>query len=393
MAHARLSASAAHRWFYCHGSVRLSEGLPNKSSAAAAEGTLAHDIAARCLVTGASPDGALNRVAEIDGYKVTCDKEMVEGVQFYLDAIAADAKKGDETAVEFDLTPPLVKIHPDLGGVADFVRWRPKTKSLRVVDLKYGAGHLVSTEGNKQLLLYALGALLAVGKPAKEVTVTIVQPRIEHEEGRVRDWTFPAQDLLDFAADAEENASRTQDVNAPLVPGASQCQWCPARHKCPALEEKQHALVAAEFKEMAPYDPQALAKALDTIPLVEARIKAIREFAYAEAERGNVVPGYKLVAKRGTRKWIDDVAVRAWCETRGVEPFEEPKMRSPAQVEKECTKDQKKELADMTLTVSSGHALVPESDKRPAAHLALATDFAVIGGAAGEQQPSVNLFK
>lgn len=366
----------------CPGSVRLSENCANKGSRPAAEGTLAHDIAARCLATGASPVGALNRTAKVDGYDVTCDQEMVDGVQFYIDTLAADAAKGDKTFTEVDLTPPLATIHPDLGGTADFVRWRPKAKHMHVFDFKYGAGHLVAAKDNKQLKMYALGALLNLGKPAKEVTVTIVQPRIEHEDGRVRDWTFPAQDLLDFAADAAESASRTHDASAPLVPGEAQCRWCPAARVCPELEKKQHALVAAEFTGVTTYDPQALGRALDAIPLVEARIKALREFAYAEAERGNPPPGYKLVAKRAIRRWVDEAAVRTWAEQRAINPFEEPALKSPAQLEKGLTKDQKKEIAEMVAAVSSGHTLAPADDKRPAVHKALAEEFAVVPGTA-----------
>src|SRR5690606_33953284 len=144
MAHARLSASSAHRWMVCPGSVRLSKGLPNTSSASAAEGTLAHDIAARCLTAGVGPQSCLGREAERDGHKVVCDQEMVDGVQFYLDTIEEDYKKGDEVAVEVDVTSALQKIDSDLGGTADYTRWRPKTKSLRVFDFKYGAGHLVT---------------------------------------------------------------------------------------------------------------------------------------------------------------------------------------------------------------------------------------------------------
>lgn len=380
MAHARLSASSAHRWMLCAGSVNLSAGLPNHSSANAAEGTLAHDIAARCLTTGVGPQSCLGREAERDGHKVVCDQEMVDGVQFYLDTIAEDRQKGDKVFVEVDLTKALQTIDPDLGGTGDYARWRPKTKHLLGFDFKYGAGKVVEPKENKQLLLYALGMLLELGVPAKEVTVGIVQPRIEHEDGRVRYWTFPAQDLLDFAADAAESASRTRDANAPLVPGDVQCQWCPARRICPALEERQHALVAAEFTEIAPYDPVALAKALDAIPLVEARIKAIREFAYQEAERGNPPPGYKLVAKRAVRKWADENVAADWAIKHAIDPYEEPKLKSPAQMEKHCTKEQKKELAEMVAAISSGHTLAREDDKRPAVHKALAEEFAVLPG-------------
>lgn len=385
MPHARLSASSAHRWTLCPGSVRLSDGIPNKSSAHAAAGTLAHEIAARCLTDErASPQMCTGRKAEIDGHAVECDLEMVDGVQFYLDTLDADVQKGDQTFVEVDLTPALKTIDPELGGTADFVRWRPSTKQLRVVDFKYGAGKVVEPTENKQLMLYALGALLTLDKPAKGVTVTIVQPRIEHEDGRVRDWTFPAVDLINFAADVAESARRTRDSNAPLVPGEVQCGWCPARHTCPELEKRQHALVAQEFSQAVPYDPVKLAQTLDAIPLVEARIKAIREFAYEEAERGNPPPGYKLVQKRATRKWKDEKAMTEWCLENGLVPFDAAPRKSPAQLEKELNKEQKKEMAELVESVSSGHTLVPVSDKRPEVHKALAQEFAVIPGQRSE---------
>lgn len=381
MAHARLSASAAHRWMACPGSVRLSANLPNKSSIHAATGTLAHEVAAESLNFKESPAERLGDVETIDGFQITVDQEMVDGVQFYLDTIKADAKKGDEAFVEVDLAEPLAKIDPDLGGTADHVRWRPKTQHLLVTDLKYGAGKVVEPTENKQLKLYALGALLTVDKPVKEVTVRIVQPRIEHEDGRVRDWTFPAVELLDFAADAAESASRTRDANAPLVPGETQCGFCPARHCCPALEEKQHALVATEFQNIISADPVTRGKTLNMLSLVEARIKAIREFEYEEAERGNPAAGWKLVDKRPTRKWISEEAVQKWAESRAIDALEEPAIKSPAQLEKGLNKDQKAEMAHYVQSVSSGHTLVPESDKRPAVHKALAQEFAVIGDA------------
>jgi len=240
----------------------------------------------------------------------------------------------------------------------------------------------VPAEGNYQLQIYALGGLMEIAKymegGVKNVTMTIVQPRIECEEGPIRSWTQPVSALLKFADRAAKAASRTRDANAPLVPGEPQCTFCPARHCCPELEKVQHSLVAAEFSETLPYDPMKLKAALDARELVKARIKALDEFAYAEAERGVEIPGYKLVAKRGVRKWTDDIQVVTWAAGKALTPFEEPKLKSPAQLEKGLSKEEKAELNDMTVTVSSGHTLVPESDKRPAVHKALATEFAVL---------------
>ena len=55
--HALLSPSSAHRWLACPASVAASAGLQDKPSEHAAEGTLAHDLAACALETGTdAPD-------------------------------------------------------------------------------------------------------------------------------------------------------------------------------------------------------------------------------------------------------------------------------------------------------------------------------------------------
>lgn len=361
----------------CPGSVGLSVSVRRSTNKYAAAGTFAHTIAAECFRGDSFPKDWLGIKRNIEGFEIICDKEMCEAVKMYLDVLRQDYKRGDKSFIEIDLTPALATIQPDLGGTADFIRWRPKSRQLRVFDFKYGAGKFVRAAHNKQIMLYALGALITVKQPIDQVTVTIVQPRIEHESGRVRDCVFPALNLLDFAADVEEAAILTQQSNAPLVPGEVQCQFCPARHTCPELEKKQHALVAQEFSDVKVYDRQKLSIALDTIPMVEARIKAIREFAYAEAERGNPPPGYKLVAKRSTRRWIDEKIVIDWAQARAIDAFEEPSIKSPAQLEKGLKKADKEELAAMSVFVSSGHTLAPEADARPAVHKALTTEFEV----------------
>lgn len=389
-AHARLSASAAHRWMACPGSVKLSDGQPNTTSKDAAYGTFAHFIAADCL--NGKPLRLWKNVGmDFDGFSFIGDQETLEGVQFYLDVCQDDFNKGDTQWVEVNTTPALSKLHPDLGGTADFVRYRPSTKHLRVTDLKFGAGVLVDVEDNKQLLTYALGAMLSLpaGTPVHEVQVTIVQPRAEHPEGRERNWTFPAVEIMDFAADLIEAAKATEAPNAPLVAGKKQCQWCLAARICPELEKRQHALIAADFgRELAAYDPVKLAAALDSIPLVETRIKALREFAYAEAEIGKTIPGYKLVQKVAHRSWKSEGDVIEWAQKNAIECYAPRELLSPAQIEitlkAAAPRGKKKDagivLAPFTQKISSGLTLAPASDSRPAAKRISASDFAVIEG-------------
>ena len=356
-AHARLSASAAERWMNCYGSVAAIEKLPEApSSPAAAEGTKAHDIAADCL-TGGTP---------------TIPDDMAEGIQLYLDTCAR--LKLDQRWIELPLTDALSEWDSDLGGTADFVTYSPTKKLLRVVDFKFGAGLFVSADDNKQLKVYALGALLAINRPVDMVEVYIVQPRFEGAEP-VRMQSFPAHDLLEFAGDIAHAAKATRLPDAPFTAGPwCKKTFCPNARGCPALEKMQHALVKQEFGDVVPFDPKQLADALTAIPLVEARIRAIKEFAYERAVAGDQIPGWKLVDKRPRRQWTDEKAVISWAESRAINPFETPAVKSPAQMEKGLKKQEKTELAQFTASVSGGSTLVAESDARPAVSAMITVD-------------------
>ena len=364
----------------CYGSVDAIEALPSApTSPEAAEGMLAHDIAAQCLVQGA--------------VAVQIPEGMEEGVGLYLETCKNLTL--EKRWVELDLTPALREWDSDLGGTADFATYSPKKKLLRVVDFKYGAGMFVSADDNKQLKVYALGALLAINEPVDTVEVYIVQPRFEGALP-VRMEFFPAYDLLEFAGGIAHAAKATRLPDAPFTPGPwCKKTFCPNARTCPALERMQHMLIKQEFSAVVPFDPEQLSSALTAIPLVEERIKAIKEFAYAQACEGKEIPGYKLVDKRARRYWTDEKAVVVWAKQRAIEPYEPPVLKSPAQLEKGLKKPEKAELAAFTASVSSGTALVAEGDARPAISKQVTVeDFEAIGGASQPKQISAtNLFE
>jgi hypothetical protein len=385
--HARLSASAAHRWLQCPGSIKAAAGARDETSVYAAAGTLAHKIASDCWETRHMPVMFLHTEHEVDGHKLTVDSEMVDAVKLYLDALREDEKNGDQSWAELPLLLPLSKIDPDLGGTADYVRYRPSTKHLRVFDFKFGSGMYVEADSNEQMMLYALGAMLAVEQQVNEVEVTVVQPRFEGA-APVRSWSFPAVAILDFIADVREAAEKTRSPKPPLAPG-DWCKFCKAARTCPELESRHHALVKAEFgKEGLPVDVKALAKALESIPLVKERIKALEEFAYKEAQKGLEIPGFKLVDKRPTRQWKSLADAEEWAKGQGIDPYAPRELLSPAQIEKKLAENaprgQKKQvgklLEPLVQKVSSGTALVPASDDRPPAKRVTELDFPVIEG-------------
>lgn len=160
-----------------------------------------------------------------------------------------------------------------------------------------------------------------------------------------------------------------------LNPSEKACRWCLAAPKCPALRSKADEAAKKVFSNALPFDPDELSQTLDQLPLIEAWAKNVREFAYEQAEKGHKIPNYKLVEKEARRKWrFEDKAARA-LERLGVEAFER-KLISPAAAEKLLPKEMRDALEQLTVRKSSGHALVPDSDKRPAAKQDAETAFA-----------------
>lgn len=391
-AHSTLGASSAYRWFACPGSVKLSEGMPNEESKYAEEGTRAHEAAAHFLEKGEFPKGI--------------PVEMAEAVMVYIKAVFEDERKeygksGVQSFTEHRLD--LSSLHPGMFGTADRVAVFPSLKLLRVYDYKHGAGIPVDVEDNTQLKYYALGALLEFEKVADIVDVecVIVQPRCSHSDGPVRRWKTTKEDLKEFATELVINALRTKEPNAELRSG-EHCRFCPAKVKCPELKNLATRTAQSEFtpivsepyKGQGDYNPTDLAYWLDKIPALEAFIEGVHSFAYAEAMQGRTPPGFKLVQKKANREWGPAITEGIFAMEFGLgkeEIYEvkPAKFKSPAQLEKLLSKEDKARIGEFVVKESSGLTLVPEADKRPAVKSDAASEFSVI---AAPTSPTINPF-
>lgn len=353
-AHAKLSASGAHRWMNCPGSVRAEEGLKDSSSPFAEEGTKAHDLMEQMLLYART---------DIDKY----DIEMAEHVRTYVDYVESQKKPGDALFVERRVD--FSEWVPGGFGTADTIIVSDQV--LHIIDLKYGKGVPVFAEHNPQLMLYALGAYdeCMFLSDFESVKISIVQPRLD----TISEWEISITDLLKFGETVRQAALDTENPKAKRVPGEKQCRWCKAKATCPALLKLTTDTLMTDFEQLdeapSPYkltEPQ-MRKAVENKNLIEAWLLSVENFVKEHLLEGGSFEGFKLVEGRSIRKWSDeDQAGERLVDLVGEQGAFTKKLISPAQAEKLLGKKDKAKISDIIAKPRGAATLAKESDPRPA---------------------------
>jgi hypothetical protein len=284
------------------------------------------------------------------------DAEMVDGVQLYLDVVREIAAESDEfeTETRMDMTA----IVPGVFGTADAIGYREKpARRVTIPDLKYGRHVPVEVKENKQQLTYAAAVVQRYhNRGVDEVELVIVQPRAPHRDG-------PVVTLYEHIMALQDAAEAADDPNAAFVTG-SHCKFCKAAGVCTALRKRVWEIIVND-PAITPYKDWKLEEA--DLTLVRDWAKRREEFAHAEALRGRLPPGSKLVAKRGNRKFRDENEAVETLQLLGVpdDDIWETSLRSPTQIEKSLAKKDRKVIDTLSIKASSGTVLAPLDDPRP----------------------------
>lgn len=412
--HSLLSPSKAERYMNCWGSVQFHQ---DTSSAYAEEGTAAHELASTALQEGKDTDAYIGRV--FNNHEV--DATMAEEVQKYVTLV-----RGLQTGV---MDEGLLWVEERValdhilgageGGTSDAIIL--VDDELIVVDLKYGQGVKVYAKDNKQLMLYALGALQHVENTMGDVGLNnirlmIHQPRLNHLDEHV----MSVEELNQFAAEAKHAADTVRAALHASVTGRADptwealylrpsegaCRWCSHKPKCPALAKTaitfanqgpRTMAVDADFKKLPPDEeakaqnehetyassiheltPEQIGALYEKVPLIEAWIKALNEHVYTELKAGRAIPGFKLVlGKKGNRAWTMNEGKSAEDVLKSFRLKQDEMYTytviSPTKAEELLAKEQPKRWKKLQawITQSSGNPTVaPESDKRPAIQVA-----------------------
>lgn len=391
-AHARFSPSAASRWMTCPASLVLPCTKDDVSSAAAQEGTVAHEIAAQLLTAHFELLPAPKFDDVIEGIVVTA--EMLEDVQVYVNNIieAHDAfSLIDSYANVFiekqvDFAKVLNVPAGQQFGTADAILYAPDTGILEVHDLKFGRGVKVSAQDNPQLLMYALGAIdlmadmFAGFPPIKTVRTAIHQVRISREPDVAE---YSIKELNEFRKKVKAAADRVNRLTpetlrlSDFAPSESACRWCSHLAQCPA----QKNLLDDFFEKMGAESVYPAAELLTNadmdaiypqIPVVRMFLDAVEARIADEIAGGATFSNAKLVYGRpGNRAWSDPDAVERILQSSlaiGNEDIYKKTLVSPAQAEKLLKKNPEefKRLEEYIAQKEPQPTLAPANDKRPA---------------------------
>lgn len=262
---------------------------------------------------------------------------------------------------------PLAEIDKGMFGTSDLIFLDYDSRVIVVVDWKFGVGVKVFAQGNKQLILYGIAAYLRYELFAEfdRIQVVVVQPRLDH----VDTAEVLTADVPGLVERFRLSAEATHHPDAPLIAG-DWCIFCPAKPHCPAVRERAIALVDSAFdafgelnEPISVVESTRIAQVLAQAKMIRGYLDSVEEEATRRLKAGLPVPGWKLVAGRGSRVWADPEGAELYF---GHDFYPQAEPRSPAQMEEFCKANGIEFPHKFVAHLEGKPTLAPEDDKRPA---------------------------
>ena len=430
--HAKLSPSKRHRWAACPGSIREEAKYPDeRSGAAAIDGTHTHTVLEHCTKAGlADPTSMVGVKMKDDDGEFVIDADRAARVKVaidYLKTRQAESLGMAQIVSEERVNPQWLVSRDDLDGTVDAQLHDRLNEVVEIIDYKDGMNDAWDS-AILQMEQYAVGVLasLKIARPNpypfKTVRMTVIQPKLALKGGKaIRSVDYPVAQVLDeVARDLVIEASATDNPQAPLVPGESQCKYCRAKGGCAALAGDVMKEVGIMFqpvvtetldvaqqsadKDPAQMDDQQIRQIMEAAPLMRQLLEGVEKEALRRLESGNPIPGLKLVHGRGSRAWTlpeEEMAKKLVKMGIPKTAIYETKLVTPAKAEKltwekrdgtkvSLTDRQLKRMEQEYVAKLAGKlTVVPESDSRPAVITNAAPLFSAVAAAcAAESLPS-----
>lgn len=367
MSHALLSPSGASRWLVCPPSARLESKMPDPSNAAAEEGTLAHalcELYLRNHLKLIRPIPYKSQLKELKAnplFDSAMDEHCLDYVTFVTDKLHAL----HEPSIFIEEKLDIQEFVPEGFGTVDCAMIADHI--LDITDFKYGKGVLVNAHENKQMMLYALGALLKYSLlyEISEVRMTIYQPRLNNYSS----FEISAENLLAWGEEYVKPRAQLAFDGMGDFEAGSHCKFCKIRATCKTLATYNLELSKHAFEDANKLSDQDIVDILAKAADFKAWLTEVQNYALSEAVlRQKKWPGLKLVAGRSNRVLThkDEVAKILKKAKIAKDLFmSEPELVGIGALEKNIGKAKLNELIGGFILKPTGAAtLVPEWDKR-----------------------------
>lgn len=363
--HAKLSASSSHIWTNCPPSVKLSEGIEDKGSSYAQQGTDAHELCEYKVLKALGHD-VTDPTENLSFY----DAEMENCTEEYRNFVLEQYEKAKEHCKD-----PEILVEQRL----DFSRWVPEgfgtgdcvivaDDVLHIIDFKYGLGVLVDATENPQMMCYALGALDIYDGiyDINTVQMSIFQPRRDN----ISTYTVSKDELLKWADEFLQPTAQLAFNGEGEFKAGEHCTFCRAKATCRKRAEHNLELAKYDFAMPDTLETHEIAAILPTIDDLISWGNDIKEYALGQALSGTEYEGFKIVEGRSTRKYTDEDAVAFAVKDAGFDPYDK-KLKGITSMTSMLGKSKFEDILGGLIEKPAGKpTLVPVSDKRPAINTA-----------------------
>lgn len=306
-AHALLSPSGSHRWMHCTPSARLEENLPESTSSAAEEGTVAHELAEYALEAYLKGEytpllddlPTPKHIAANQYYSPEMDKYVTDYICYVCDIY--ETEEGAEMHIErkFDLTSYV----PGCFGSCDCDIVGKKV--LNIIDLKYGKGVQVDANDNSQLMMYALGVLRTLS-PKRQAEIETVRMHIAQVRlGNYSVFEMTARDLTHWGIHVLRPTAEKAFAGQGKTVVGSHCKFCKFKAQCRA----QRDALVGDFEKLGDTKALSLDEIADLLTKVDMYsdwLSSVKSHALSEALAGKNLKGWKLVEGRSNRVITDE---------------------------------------------------------------------------------------
>ena len=317
--HSVFGPSSLKRIILCNGSVlaTLNSPIPPDSEYAA-KGTLLHNYCEKAMTYGLD-NGSLDKVLPY----VWSQKEwefddkllVVDALDYVLKVIAEHTGK---VTIKLESEGSLESWGlPETSGTADVIV--ESDSLIDVLDYKFGFGVQVFVHDNPQCIAYLGGAVpYGDGSGSQKILRNhIVQPTLNHYDMEVVAWDELVRIIL---VDITNAINKAKSDDPAYEPSMEACRFCNAKMNCEHRQKgvRQNAYAVTQAaKNPATVSKEEWKKYLDAADALQQAIKDIRLFAQDEIRSGRGFPGYKMVAGRSTRKYIDEKKAKEWFASKG----------------------------------------------------------------------------